>query len=295
MSDQKAIPKEFPYQSKFVEVLGSKIHYIDEGKGKPILFLHGMPASNYSWRNVIPHIAKQTRCIAPDLIGMGRSENPDISYRVFEHIHYIEAFIEALNLKDITLVLHGWGSVIGFDYAMKHETNIQGLAFFESHIRPVEYWNQHALPVQEMMASLQSLANGIDSLISIPKFIHQLVYMGSMRKLSAVEMNHYFSSENQSSKFKPVIQYLKDYLHEVDSQDVMTLIAAYSKKLQRSHVPKLMLYAVPGFNTTMDTVMWAKNHFQNLTLIDLGEDLHLMQENQPDILGHKIASWLDQL
>lgn len=295
MSKQKTIPKEFPYQSKYVEVLGSKIHYIDEGEGKPILFLHGMPASNYSWRNVIPHIAKQGRCIAPDLIGMGRSDNPDISYRVFEHIRYIEAFIEALNLKEITLVLHGWGSVIGFDYAMKHEENIRGLTFFESHIRPVEYWNQHALPVQEIMASLQSLAHGIDSLIGLPKFIHQLVYMGSMRKLSAIEMNHYFSAENQPSKFKPVIQYLKDYLHEVDSQDVMTLIAAYSKKLKQSNVPKLMLYAVPGFNTTMDTVIWAKQHLPNLSMVDLGEDMHLMQESQPDMLGQKIAEWVAQL
>ncbi len=295
MSEQKTIPENFPYQSKYVEVLGSKIHYIDEGEGKPILFLHGMPASNYSWRNVIPHISKQGRCIAPDLIGMGRSDNPDISYRVFDHIRYVEAFIEALNLKEITLVLHGWGSVIGFDYAMKHADNIRGIAFFESHIRPVEKWSQHALPVQEVMASLQSLADGIESLIGLPKFIHQLVYMGSMRKLSNDEMNHYFSAENQPSKFKPVIQYLKDYLHEVDSQDVMTLIAAYSKKLQQSNLPKLMLYAVPGFNTTMDTVVWAKQHLPNLSLDDLGEDLHLMQENQPELLGQKIASWVGQL
>ncbi len=295
MSEKKPIQKEFPYQSKFVDVLGSKIHYIEEGEGATILFLHSMPASNYSWRNVIPHVAKHGRCIAPDLIGMGRSDSPDIPYRVFDHIRYIDGFIKALDLKDITLVLHGWGSIIGFDYAMRHEDNVRGIAFFESHIRPIEKWDQLALPVQEVMASFNSLPNESEKLFSSHVLMHHLINMGSMRTLSDEEMNRYFCAEGQALKFRPVIQYLKDYPHEHGAQDVQTLVADYSKKLQNSSLPMLMLYAVPGFNTTIDTIIWAREHLKNLTLNDLGEDLHLMQETQPDHLGQKITSWLANL
>src|SRR3989442_735014 len=100
------IQVEFEFKPNYVEVDGSRIHYIDEGQGKPILFLHGMPTWSYLWRNIIPELTKNARCIAPDLIGMGRSDKPDIAYTVFDHIHYIEKFIDQLNLTDITLVLH---------------------------------------------------------------------------------------------------------------------------------------------------------------------------------------------
>src|ERR1700678_3022884 len=112
------ISADFPYESQYADVYGAKMHYISQGSGNPILFLHGIPASCYVWRNVIPHLTSLGRCITPDLIGMGKSDKPDIEYSVFDQIKYIEKFIETLNLKNITLVMHGWGSVIGFDYAM---------------------------------------------------------------------------------------------------------------------------------------------------------------------------------
>ena len=85
-NNKEGISTEFPFQSNFVEVHGSKIHYIDEGKGEPILFLHGNPTSSYLWRNIIPHLTNNARCIAPDLIGMGKSDKPDIEYRFFDHV-----------------------------------------------------------------------------------------------------------------------------------------------------------------------------------------------------------------
>src|SRR5215475_3081867 len=103
-SNKKQISTEFPFRSNFVKGHGSKIHYIDEGKGEPILFLHGNPTSSYIWRNIIPHLTDIARCIAPDLIGMGRSDKPDIEYRFFDHAKYVEGFIEKTKLKDITLV-----------------------------------------------------------------------------------------------------------------------------------------------------------------------------------------------
>jgi len=120
----KQISTEFPFRSNFVQVHGSKIHYIDEGKGEPILLLHGNPTSSYLWRNIIPHLTDNARCIAPDLIGMGKSDKPDIEYKFFDHAKYIEGFIDKMKLKDISLVIHDWGSGLGFHYAMRNEDKI---------------------------------------------------------------------------------------------------------------------------------------------------------------------------
>jgi len=126
------ISPKFPFESKFVDINGSKMHYVDVGKGDPILFLHGQPTSSYLWRNVIPYLQKNGRCIAPDLIGMGKSGKPDIAYTFDDHYDYLVKFIEKLNLKNITLVIHDWGSGLGFHYAKYHPNNIKGIAFMEA-------------------------------------------------------------------------------------------------------------------------------------------------------------------
>src|SRR6185312_4320755 len=128
---KKLIPTDFPYRSHYIEIDGSKLHYIKEGTGDPILFLHGIPASSYVWRNIIPYVAPLGCCIAPDLIGFGKSDKPDIAYTIQDHIDYIEKFIQTLQLDNITFVMHGWGSIIGFDYAMRHPDKCKGLVFYE--------------------------------------------------------------------------------------------------------------------------------------------------------------------
>ena len=125
MANVQEISAEFPFRSNYVEAHGSRMHYIDEGSGDPILFLHGNPTSSYLWRNIIPYLTPLGRCIAPDLIGMGRSDAPDLAYRFVDHARYAEGFIEKLGLKNITLVIHDWGSALGFHYAMRNENNIK--------------------------------------------------------------------------------------------------------------------------------------------------------------------------
>ena len=105
----------FDYEPRFIEVDGVRMHYVDEGEGAPFLFLHGNSTWSYMWRNVIPHLAALGRCVAPDLVGFGKSDKPDIGYRYFDHARYIAGFIEALDLDGITMVLHDWGGGLGFD------------------------------------------------------------------------------------------------------------------------------------------------------------------------------------
>lgn len=275
---EEQIPTEFNYKSHFIKINGNDLHYIDEGKGDPILFLHGIPASSYVWRNIIPVLAKKARCIAPDLIGMGKSAKPDIAYRVFDHIDYIEKFIAALGLKNITLVLHGWGSVIGFDYAMRHSENIKALAFYEAHVIPVGKWEELSLPIQQLSTLLKNPSISYKAIVENDYFIDKLLPSASLRKLSKEELEYYRAPFTTPASRKPLWQYIQDVPLGNGPKDVEALMQNYAERLKKSKMPKLLLYAIPGFMTTMASVQWCKQNLSNLSLVDLGMALHFAQE-----------------
>lgn len=281
--------------SHFVSVLGSKMQYREAGNGDPILFLHGMPTSSYVWRRIIPVLAPNARCIAPDLIGMGQSDKPDIEYRVFDHIQYIDAFINTLKLKNITLVLHGWGSVIGLDYARRHETNIKGIAFYESHLQPVTHWNQLSLPMQQFTTLLNRQGTSYRAIIKQNYFIEKLLPRSVIRELTEEEMAHYRAPFPTPDSRKPLWQYLKDLPIGKGPADVVTLISEYSNWLQKTNVPKLLLYAIPGFMTSMENVQWARQHLSNLELAGIDDALHLAQESVPDVFSDALMKWHQKL
>lgn len=283
-----------PYESKFVTVYGSKMHYLEQGKGNPVLFLHGIPTSSYLWRNILPHIPNG-RCIAPDLIGMGKSDKPNLLYRVFDHIRYIEGFIDTLQLKNITLVLHGWGSVIGLDYAMRHEDNIKSLIFYESHLRPISKWEMLALPLQEMAATFHSLDQTTDLILNTDYFMDKIFPAGMLKKLAPEEKARYTEPFQNAQSRQVLLQYLKDFPIGTKQTDVSALMANYSSRLVNSTIPKLMLYTIPGFNTTVDTLTWAKDNLNNISLVDIGEDLHYAQETNPETISKEITRFLEQL
>lgn len=293
--EESSISHEFPFESKYVSVLGSRIHYVEDGRGDPVIFLHGIPTSCYLWRNIIPALTSSARCIAPDLIGMGKSDIPNIEYRVFDHINYIEAFIEALNLKNITFVLHGWGSVIGFDIAMRHPERIKGLAFLESHIRPVSNWSMVSLPVQEMAVVLSAPDGGYDVIMNSNYFVNKVLPSGVLRRLTEKEMEYYRAPFLRPGACKPLWQYLQDLPLGDGPKDVEELITNYSKKLHLSNIPKLMMFAVPGFITTISTVEWARDNLPNLTLVDIGDALHYAQETCPVRIGVELKKWYKKL
>jgi haloalkane dehalogenase len=157
---------DLPFASHYIQVRGSRMHYIDEGEGRPFLLLHGNPTWSYLWRNVIPHLEPLGRVIAVDLIGMGRSGKPAIGYRYGDHYAYLEGFIEALGLEGVTLVLHDWGSVLGFRYAMEHEARIRAIAFMEANVRPRYSWEEFAGPAGELFRQFRT--PGIVSIHGVP-------------------------------------------------------------------------------------------------------------------------------
>ncbi len=291
----KKIAVEFPYQSNYINVLDSNMHYVEQGQGDPILFIHGIPTSCYLWRNIIPYLSQYGRCIAVDLIGMGKSDKPDIDYRVTDHIHYIETFINELNLKNLTLVMHGWGSVVGFDYAMRNEHNIKALAFLEAHVRPAKNWEMISLPVQDIASVLNSEDGGYDVIMNSNYYVNKVMPSGVLRQLSDEEMAVYQEPFISPGSTKPIWQYLQDLpLGKVQS-NVVDLIQRYSERLTQSKLPKLMLYAVPGFITTMDTVSWSRENLPNLQLVDIGDALHYAPESNPHLIGMQLREWYSQV
>lgn len=282
-----------PYASKFVDVYKNKMHYIDEGTGDAILFLHGIPTSCYIWRNIMPHLALLGHCLAPDLPGFGHSDKPDIQYSILDYIKYVNEFIERLKLKNITFIMHGWGSLIGLDYVLKNEKNCKGLVFYESFLHSM-HGDDLSLPFQEQLLALTEYESKPDDAVIGVELIDKMIPAQVMRQLTEVEMDCY-RFPFLKNPVKPILQYLRELPKGDGRNEIDNRISEYSKKLTHSKLPKLLLYSVPGFLTNISTIMWAKESLPNLEIIDIGEELHLGQETYPAVMGEAISAWLQAI
>lgn len=290
-ASKKQSPLDNLPASHFASVAGAKMHYYDEGAGDPILFLHGIPTSAYLWRNIIPSLSPHARCIAPDLMGMGKSDKPDSDYRIFDHIAYIDAFIETVGLKNITLVLHGWGSVIGFDYARRHPNNVKAIAFYESYVQAMNDWQKLSLPVQQIATLLNHPGASYRAVIKQNYVVEKILPRSAICQLTDDVMNHYRAPFLTLESRKPLWQYVNDMPFGKGPKDVVDLMQQYSTFLQKSPMPKLMLYGVPGFMTTMETVAWSKENLPNIELACLDDALHLAQESMPEKFSDVLLTW----
>ena len=292
------ISPDYPYPPHYVNVLGSRIHYIEQGSGSPILLLHGNPSWSYIWRNIIPHLSPLGRCIAPDLIGFGRSDKPEIEYLWRDHVRYIEAFIEALDLRDITLVLHDQGSGLGFHYAMHHQENINAIAFFEAIVRPYP-WDKFSTPeFREIFRKFRTGGvggEGWQMIVEQNMFIEQLLPQAAGRQLSDKEMNFYREPFRTRESRIPIWRFPRQTPIGGEPRDVWDAVSEYSERLQRSELPKLMLYASPGALLTQEHVAWCQQNINNLESVFIGPGLHFLQESSPHRIGREIAAWYQNL
>ena len=291
MATAQEISAAFPFKSNYVEVHGSKIHYIDEGSGDPILFLHGNPTSSYLWRNIIPHLTSLGRCIAPDLIGMGKSDKPGLEYRFFDHVKYVEGFIDKLGLKNITLVIHDWGSALGFHYAMRHEDNIKGIAFMEAILMPVPSWDAFHPDLQESFKAFRTPEVGWDMIVNNNVFVEQVLPGAIVRQLTEAEMNHYREPYKEPGSRKPLWRWPNELPIEGEPADVVEAVETYNRWLQQTDLPKLLFYGNPGALITAPVLEWCKQNAKNLRTVDIGQGIHFLQEDNPHLIGSELASW----
>src|SRR5215831_13500955 len=188
------ISATFPYHKRYQEVLGQKMAYVEVGAGDPIVLLHGNPTSSYLWRNVIPYLQGLGRCIAPDLIGMGDSDKlPDsgpTSYTLVEHRRYLDALLEALGVREhVTLVVHDWGSALGFDWANRHREAIKGIAYMEAIVQPMS-WADFPEQSRPFFQALRSPA-GEGMVLDQDFFVERAIPGSILRQLTEEEMNEY--------------------------------------------------------------------------------------------------------
>ena len=289
MATQEISP-DFPFESKYIEVHGSRMHYVEEGSGDPVLFLHGNPTSSYLWRNVIPHVSPLARCIAPDLIGMGKSDKPDLEYRFVDHSKYVEGFIEALGLRNITFVIHDWGSALGFHYAHRHENNVGGLAFMEAMVRPLT-WDEFPEEGRQIFQSFRTPGVGEQMILENNAFVEQLLPFSILRKLTDEEMNRYREPYPDPQSRKPTWRWPNEVSIDGEPADVTEIVQAYSEWFGKSDVPKLLLYAQPGALVQGPMVEWCRKNMRNLETVDIGAGSHFVQEDHPHEIGEAIAEW----
>jgi haloalkane dehalogenase len=287
------IPASDPFHRHHVDVLGSKMSYVDEGQGDPIVFLHGNPTSSYLWRNVIPHLRARGRCIALDLIGMGASDKPDLAYRFADHARYLAGFLDALRLDRITFVVHDWGSALAFDWAMRNPARVRGLAFMEAILQPVSFAS-FSPQARELFGGFRTPGVGEKMVLDDNLFIEAVLPFGVMRKLGDEEMQRYRAPFLERASRKPMLAWPREIPIDGEPADVVETVSRYRDALTRSPIPKLMLTVTPGAVLGEEIASWARANLPNLTSVHLGEGRHYVQEDYPHEIGEAIASWMQQ-
>lgn len=287
------IGDRFDFPPRYVDVLGSKLHYVEAGPSDaaPVLFLHGNPTSSYLWRNIIPHVAKHARCIAPDLIGFGKSDKPDIAYRFEDHVRYIDRFIEALGLETLTLVIHDWGSAIGLNWARRHPSRVAGIAMMEF-ISPVKSWNDWPEGIRPLFQTFRTPGAGRELIVEQNVFIEKVLPGAVVRGLTEAEMQHYRAPFLEPASRQPMLSFPNDLPIEGQPADVVEAARAYMDWLGTSPVPKLLFWATPGILVSPGDAARYAQDMPNLRCVDIGPGLHYLQEDNPDLIGRSIADWL---
>ena len=276
-----------------MNVNGLEMAYHESGQGESVVFLHGNPTSSYLWRNIIPHISGRYRCIAPDLIGMGDSAKlPNTgagSYRFVEHRRYLDELLDRLALGDsVTLVVHDWGSALGFDWARRNDRRIAGIAYMEAIVRPVE-WSDWPEAAREIFEGFRSDA-GEKMVIEDNLFVEAVLPGSIMRELSTEEHDQYRRPFRVPEHRRPTLTWPRKIPLAGEPADVVEIVREYSEWLPGTSFPKLFINAEPGAILTGAQREFCRT-WKNQTEVTVS-GIHSIQEDSPDEIGKAIHDWL---
>ena len=282
------------YPRRRVSVLDSAIAYVDSGAGDPVVFLHGNPTSSYLWRNVIPHVEGVARCLAPDLIGMGESgKAPSGSYRFRDHGRYLDAWFEALGLdRNITLVVHDWGSALGFDWAERHRRRVRGLVYMEAIVQPLT-WDQWPERARQVFQAMRSPA-GEEMVLQRNVFVERILPASVLRGLTEEEMAVYrrpYLEPGESRR--PTLTWPREIPIGGEPRDVVTVVEQYARWLAQSDVPKLFVDADPGVILTGSQREFCRTWPNQDEITVPGS--HFVQEDSPAAIGRAVAAFLSRI
>lgn len=283
------ISTEDPSYRKRVTVLDTHMAYVDVAEGDPILFLHGNPTPSYLWRNIIPHLIPLGRCLAPDYVGMGNSGSaPNGSYRFVDHQRYLDAWFEAMGLtKNVILVVHDWGSALGFDWARRHPERVKALVYMEGIVRPFLSWDEWPETTRAFFKGQRSPA-GEDLILRQNLFIE---YLLPLRNISSEAMEVYRRHyRNPGPARMPMLTWTRELPIEGKPEDVTRIVDSYARWLAKSPIPKLFIDADPaGF------LIGAQREFcrawPNQQVVTV-KGSHFVQEESPDEVGAATARFV---
>src|SRR6202171_3075369 len=286
---------EQPLTKKTVDVLGSGMAYHERGEGAPVLFLHGNPTSSYLWRDVIPELERYGRLIAPDLIGMGDSgklpnPGPD-TYRFTTHRKYLAGFIDAVvgPSQPITLVVHDWGSALGFDWANHHRDRVRGIAYIEGIVRRGVSWDEWSASATPIFRGFRS-DKGEAMILDRNMFIEQVLPGSVLRKLTEAEMTEYRRPFMQREDRWPTLTWPRQIPIGGEPADVVQITADYSQWMAGSDIPKLFVNAEPGAILIGAVRDFCRN-WKNQTEVTVSGS-HFIQEDSGPAIGKAVAGWM---
>ena len=274
-----------------IGVLDTEMAYVDTGQGRPVVFLHGNPTSSFLWRHIIPEVEGAARCLAPDLVGMGQSgPAPSGSYRFVDHARYLDAWFDAMGLtRDVTLVVHDWGSALGFHWARRHPERVSGLVYMEAIVRPLT-WDEWPENARKIFQGMRSPA-GEDLVLQKNVFVERVLPASVMRPLTDAEMAVYRAPYREPGESRrPVLTWPREIPVDGEPADVVAIVEAYGQWLAQSPVPKLFVNAEPG-----SILVGAQRDFcrtwPNQDEVTV-KGLHFVQEDSPGEIGQAIRAFL---
>lgn len=287
-----------PYAKKFITVDGQRLAYLEEGSGEPIVLLHGNPTSSFLWRNVVPELTGSGRVIVPDLIGHGDSDKLDPALGperyTFQVVYeYLTGMLEALGVtRNVTLVIHDWGSALGFHWAYQHPDAVRGIAYMEALVTPLA-WEDWPEKGREIFQGFRSPV-GEELVLERNLFIEAVLPSSVLRDLSEEEMNDYRRPFPDPEDRRPMLNWPRQIPIEGEPANMVKLIEEYGAWLAtEASPPKLFIDADPGsilVGAQRECCEgWPKQ--QKVTV----SGLHFVQEDSPREIGEAVADWLRAL
>src|SRR5580658_584009 len=273
-----------------IAVLDSEMSFVDAGKGDPIVFLHGNPTWSYLWRNIIPYAVSLGRCLAPDLIGMGQSgKSPQRAYRFFDHARYLDAWFDALELRQrVTLVLHDWGSALGFYCAHRHAQRVRAIAYMEAIVRPRD-WSDFPAKRDGIFRKFRSPL-GDQAILQENEFIERVLPNSVLRGLTDEEMQAYRSPYTDAASRLPMLAWPRELPIAGEPADVVAAVERYGRWLASSSLPKLLISAEPG-SLLIGRGLEFCRRWPNQTEVAV-RGMHFIQEDAPDVIGSALQRFL---
>jgi haloalkane dehalogenase len=265
--------------------------YMDTGAGPPVVFLHGNPTSSYLWRNVIPPVAPRHRCLAPDLIGMGDSgRNPAGTYRFRDHARYLDAWFDALRLDQrVALVVHDWGSALGFHWAYRHPERVRAVAYMEAIVQPLS-WTDWPEAARRIFQALRSPA-GEQMVLQQNVFVERILPASVLRGLTEAEMAVYRKPYREAGESRrPTLTWPREIPIDGEPADVVEIVRGYGRWLAGAPLPKLFVNADPGVILVGAQREFCRTWPNQREVTVRGS--HFVQEDSPAEIGQAIADFL---